>query len=66
MKFGIDYKPQTGDVIEADEIRLLVGDINRLGGGCNDCPSIEYGEEVNLLGNIKDDAKLIDLIDLYE
>lgn len=59
ITFGVN-KTKVGDVIETKNgKRLLIGDINNLGGVCDDCTAVAYGEKVLLLGNIFDDKDLL-------
>ena len=64
IKFGYsdDHEIAAGDVIrEWDGFLHLVGTINENGGVCDDCAGIRFGEDVELLGNVFDDASLLAL-----
>lgn len=49
---------KTGDIIDNDGNIELVGDVNELGGYCDDC-SLDH-DKVKVLGNILDNPELLE------
>ena len=52
----------TGDIIEHGLVIYLVGDMNNLGGVCDDCTMFKNDDDWKIIGNIFDNPELISKI----